>query len=168
MVHHFILLWLSPYTLGLIVRDGGLSTLCHSCGFAWEQRMLKMFHGPGYLCYEDGIFWLWHLLVNLYIWFTISSYCSSIPLTLGSIERDGDSSTLCHSWGFACQQRVLKTSSGPGYLHSEDGVQAWKFVRDDRFIMVTIKMVTIICFPRFIYITQMLYLKIQLVNTFKI
>ena len=49
------------------------------------------------------------------------------------IERDGDSSTLCHSWGFACQQRVLKTSSGPGYLHSEDGVQAWKFGRDDHF-----------------------------------
>ena len=134
MVHHFILLWLSPYTLGLIVRDGGLSTLCHSCGFAWEQRMLKMFHGPGYLCYEDGIFWLWQSLVNLYIWLTISSCCSSIPLTLGMIERDGDSSTLCHSWGFACQQRVLKTSSGPGYLHSEDGVQAWKFGRDDRFI----------------------------------
>ena len=27
-----------------------------------------------------------------------------------------------HSCGFACQQRVLKTFSGPAYLRSEDGV----------------------------------------------
>ena len=27
-----------------------------------------------------------------------------------------------YSCGFACQQRVLKTFPGPGYLHSEDGV----------------------------------------------
>ena len=27
-----------------------------------------------------------------------------------------------HSCGFACQQRVLKTFPGPGYLRSEDGV----------------------------------------------
>ena len=30
-------------------------------------------------------------------------------------------STLCHSCGFACQQRVLKTFPDPGYLHSQDG-----------------------------------------------
>ena len=30
--------------------------------------------------------------------------------------------SLCHSCAFACQQRVLKTFPGPGYLHSEDGV----------------------------------------------
>ena len=29
---------------------------------------------------------------------------------------------LCHSCLFACQQRVLKTFPGPGYLLSEDGV----------------------------------------------
>ena len=29
---------------------------------------------------------------------------------------------LCHSCGFACQQRVLKTFPGPGYLRSKDGV----------------------------------------------
>ena len=62
------------------------------------------------------------LLVNLYIWLTISSCCSSIPLTSGLIGRDGGLSTLCHSCGFACQQRVLKTFPGPGYLHSKDGV----------------------------------------------
>ena len=31
-------------------------------------------------------------------------------------------SALCHSCGFACQQRVLKTFPGPGYLLCEDGV----------------------------------------------
>ena len=65
---------------------------------------------------------LCHLLVNLYTWLTISSCSGSIPLTLELIERDGGLSTLCHSCGFACQQRVLKTFPDTGYLHSEDGV----------------------------------------------
>ena len=34
-------------TLELIGRDGGLITLCQSCGFARQQRVLKMFPGPG-------------------------------------------------------------------------------------------------------------------------
>ena len=68
--------------------------------------------------------WIWHLLVNLYIWLTISSCYYSISLALVLIGRDGDSglSTLCHSCEFACQQRALKTFPGPGYLHLEDGV----------------------------------------------
>ena len=53
----------------------------------------------------------------MYIWLTISSCYSSIPLALGLIERDGGLSTVCHSCGFACQQRVLKTFPGPGYLY---------------------------------------------------
>ena len=76
----------------------------------------------------DGIVWLWHLLVNLYIWLTISSCYGSITLTLVLIGREGGLSTLCHSCGFACQQRVLKTFPGPGYLRSEDGVVwLWHF-----------------------------------------
>ena len=59
---------------------------------------------------EDGVVRLCHSLVNLYIWLTISSCYGSIPLT------------LVHGCGFTCQQRVLKTFPGPGYLHSEDGV----------------------------------------------
>ena len=58
----------------------------------------------------------------VYIWLTISSCYGSIPLALGLIGRDGGLSTLCHSCGFACQHRVLKTFPGPGYLHSEDRV----------------------------------------------
>ena len=39
MAHH---LWL-PLALGLIGRDGGVSTLCHSGVFACQQRELKTF-----------------------------------------------------------------------------------------------------------------------------
>ena len=60
-MYYIILLQLNP--CDLIERDGGLSTLCHSCGFACQQRVLKTFPGPGYLCSEDGVVWLWHLLV---------------------------------------------------------------------------------------------------------
>ena len=34
----------------------------------------------------------------------------------------GGLSALCHTRGFHCQQRVLKTFPGPGYLRSKDGV----------------------------------------------
>ena len=84
--------------------------------------MLKTFSGPGYLRSEDVVVWLWHLLVNLYIWLTISSWYGSIPLTLRLIGRDGGLNTLCHSCGFASQHRVLKTFHGSGYLCSEDVV----------------------------------------------
>ena len=63
-----------PLTLGLIGRDGGLSTLCHSYGFACQQRVLKMFPGPDYLRSEDGVVWLWHPQVNLYICIYICKY----------------------------------------------------------------------------------------------
>ena len=39
----------------LIERDGGLSTLWYSCGFACQQRVLKMFPGIDYLHSEDGV-----------------------------------------------------------------------------------------------------------------
>ena len=45
-----------------------------------------------------------------------------LGVAIGLIGRDGGLNTLRHSCGFACQQRVLKTFPGPGYLHSEDGV----------------------------------------------
>ena len=111
-----------PLALGLIVRDGGLSTLCHNSGFTCQQRVLKTFPGNGYYHSEDGVVWLWHPLVNLYIWLTISSCYGSIRLRLGLIVRDGGLSTLCHSSGFARHQRVLKTIPASGDLHSEDGV----------------------------------------------
>ena len=38
------------------------------------------------------------------------------------VGRNGGLSTLYHGCGFACQQGVLKTFPGPGYLHSEDGI----------------------------------------------
>ena len=66
--------------------------------------------------------WLWHSLENLYICLTISICYSYIAVTLGLIGRDGGLRTLCHSHGFACQQRVLKTFPGTGYPRSEDGI----------------------------------------------
>ena len=53
-----------------------------------------MFPGLGYLHPQDGVVRLWHLLVHLYIWLTISSCCGSIPLTLGLIERGGGLNSL--------------------------------------------------------------------------
>ena len=44
---------------------------------------------------------IYNLLVNLYIWLTISSCYGLIPLTLGLIGRDGGLSNLYHSCGFA-------------------------------------------------------------------
>ena len=108
--------------LGLKMRDDGLRTLCQSCWLSGQQRVLKTFPGPGFFHSEDGVVWLWYPLVNLYIWVTVSSCYGSIPLALVLIVRDGGLSTLCHSSGFASQQRVLKTFPGSGYLHSEDGV----------------------------------------------
>ena len=54
--------------LCLILRNGGLSTPCQSCGFGCHQRVLKTFLGSGYLLSEDGVVWVWHPLVNLHIW----------------------------------------------------------------------------------------------------
>ena len=53
------------------------------------------------------------IYINLYIWLTISSYYCPIPLALGLIGRDSGLNTLCHCYGFARQQRVLKYF--PGY-----------------------------------------------------
>ena len=102
--------------------DGGLSTLCHNCGLTCQGRVLKTFPGPGYLLSEDGVVWLWHPLINLYIYLTISFCYGSIPLAFGLIVKDGCLSTLCHSCGLACKQRVLETIPGRGYFQSESGV----------------------------------------------
>ena len=65
---------------------------------------------------------LYYILYILYICLTISSCSGSIPLALGLIGSDGGLNALCHSCGFACQQWVLNTFPGLGYLRSEDGV----------------------------------------------
>ena len=55
MAHHFILLRLNPFGLGVNRRDGGYSALCHSCWFDCRQRVLKTFPDSGYLCSDDGV-----------------------------------------------------------------------------------------------------------------
>ena len=105
----------------LIVRNGVLSTLCHSCRLAFQQSVLKAFPASGYLHSEGGVVWLWHPLISFYVWLTISSCYGSIPLGLGSIGKDTGLNILCHSCCLAFQQSVLKAFPGSGYLHSEDG-----------------------------------------------
>ena len=97
-----------------IGRDNNLSTLCNSCGFAYQ---LKMFPGPDYLCFGDGVVltmafpgkfaYMTHNFILL--WLNSSKALEGI-----AIGRDSDLSTLCHSCRLACQQRVLKMSPGPG------------------------------------------------------
>ena len=113
-----------------IGRDGGLSTLCHNCGFAGQQSVLKTFPGPEYLCSKDGVVWLWYFSVNLdmHIYGSTLYPATAQSQCLVAIGRDGSLNTLCHSWGFACQGRVLKMFPGPGYLLSVDGVVwLWHF-----------------------------------------
>ena len=51
----YLYIYVIPLALGLIGRGGGLSTLCHSCGFTYQQSVPKTFPSPGYLHSEDGV-----------------------------------------------------------------------------------------------------------------
>ena len=58
-----------------IGRYSSLSTLCHSCGFARQLRLLKAFHGLEYHRSEDGVVRLQHFLViGIYIYIYIYIY----------------------------------------------------------------------------------------------
>ena len=83
-----------------VARDSGLSTLCHSCGFACQQRALKTFPSPGYLCFKDGVVWLWHFLVILHIYGSPFYLATAQSQYLIAIERHGGLSTLCHNCRF--------------------------------------------------------------------
>ena len=86
------------------------------------QEIVLLFSWIKYFLY---IYIYIYIYVNIYIiytWLTILSCYGATPLALGLIGMDGGLSTLGHSCWFACQQRVLKTFPGPGYLRSEDGV----------------------------------------------
>ena len=91
---------------------------------------------------EDGVVWLCHWLVNWCVCLTMSSCYGSILLTLGLIGRDGGLSFLCHSCRFACQQRVLKTFPGPGYLHSDDGAVWLCHVLVNLYIYINTKIIS--------------------------
>ena len=87
--------------------------LCHSCGFPCQQRVLKTFSGPDYLSSENGVVWLWHSLVNLYIWLTISSSYGYILLTLGLIGRYGSLRTLVSDLQICLPAEGVKKVSWP-------------------------------------------------------
>ena len=68
MAHHFILVRLHPFDLRVIGRGGGLSTLCHNCGFSCQNGVLKTVPNSSYLHSEDEVVWVWHWLGNLCIY----------------------------------------------------------------------------------------------------
>ena len=109
-------------TLMLIGRNGGLRTLLQLQVWlsAWGAK---------------NVSWPWPSLLRgwsslsmvftgkfVWLWLTISSCHGSISLTLVLISRDCGLRTLCKTYGFDSQQRVLKTFPGPGYLSSKDGI----------------------------------------------
>ena len=56
----FHLTWPNSFDIS-VNGDGDLSTLCRSCGFNYQLRVQKRSLAR--------VFWLWHLLVNLYSFF---------------------------------------------------------------------------------------------------
>ena len=63
-----------PLVLGLIGRDSVLSTLCHSCGFACQKRVLKKFsfRGSGSLTMAStGKFVYIYIYLYIYIYIYI-------------------------------------------------------------------------------------------------
>ena len=118
----FYLATAHSHCLIIIRRDGGLSTLCHSCGFSCQQRVLKTFLDPDYLLSEEGVVWLWYFLVNFRIYSSLFYLATAYSHCFKVIGRNGGLSTLCHSYDLSGEQKVLKTFPGPGYLRSENGV----------------------------------------------
>ena len=106
-----------PMAIG---RDRGWSTLCRSCEFASQRRMLKMFPGPGYLSSEEGSLTLVFIGEFAYVRLTIYSDTAQSQY-LVAIGRDTGLSTLCHDCRFAYQQRVLKGFPGSAYLSFKMG-----------------------------------------------
>ena len=69
IVHHFILLRLNPFDLS-VDREGWWFEHSVSKLRVWlSAEGAKTFPGPSYVSSEDGVVWLWHLLVNLYLFF---------------------------------------------------------------------------------------------------
>ena len=84
-----------------------------------RERVLKRFPGPDYLRSEEGVVWLWHILVNLHINGSPFYLAAAQSQCFMVIWRDGGLRNLCHSCGFACQS-VLKMFPGHENLRPED------------------------------------------------
>ena len=55
LAHHFILLRLNLFGIGVDREGWWFSTLCHSCGLAFWQSVLKALPASGYLHFEDRV-----------------------------------------------------------------------------------------------------------------
>ena len=85
---------------------------------ACQQRVPKTFLGPDYHRSENDIVLLRYFLENLGIFSSQFYLATSQFHYLIVIRMDSSLSTLCHSRGVPCQQRVLKRCPDPGYLRS--------------------------------------------------
>ena len=94
----------------------------------------KTFSWTGQLSAKDGIEWPQQLVINLYIWLTISSCYSSILFTLGLIKRKDGLSTVCHSCRFSCQQSVLKRF--PLWLYHLHGWDSLSMIFTGKFLYI--------------------------------
>ena len=104
------------------MRDVDFSTLCHSCGFACQQRVRKTFRLP-WLSPLGG----WRSLTMTSIGKFVYMAHHFLLLLLNPFGLSVDREWLWFehslpSLRLACQERVLKTFPGSGYLLSEDGV----------------------------------------------
>ena len=70
IAYHFILLQLNPLTSVLIQRDAGLSTLCYSCRFDHQQRVL-------YIYIYDYIYIYMIIYIYIYVYIFICIYIKS-------------------------------------------------------------------------------------------
>ena len=66
---------------------------------------------------------------------TISSCYGSVCLVLVLIGRNGGLGTLCHSCGFACRERMLKTFPGPEKWISTTTKNTTKISESDKFTL---------------------------------
>ena len=81
-----------------------------------------------------------------------------------AIGRGSGLNTLCHSYGFACQQTVLKTFLGPGsgYLRSESGVVSLQPGYSYIYIYIYIFIIYTYIYYMYVYYIHMIYIYMYL------
>ena len=103
-------------TLGLIGNDDGLSTVCHRCGFACQQRVLKTFPGSWLFPLQGwGSLTMTFTVKFAYIYIYIHIHiCVCVPVVFkpaNFIQKEGKNScfAMCNIYNeetaFICERR---------------------------------------------------------------
>lgn len=96
IAHQFILLRFNRSNLWWF---GGIAVLARCFIVAGLLFVLKSFTRADYLCFEDGIVWIWNFIVNLNIHSSPFYFVIAQSQYLVMIGRDGCLSILCHNYG---------------------------------------------------------------------